>query len=82
MVAVGRRLTDAAAGRFGLAYDNVKLYFHAPWLFGFGGGIFAAGGKLAVDTPQARRALAFAASLGRVGGIVPPESTTFSPGAP
>jgi arabinogalactan oligomer/maltooligosaccharide transport system substrate-binding protein len=75
LLAVGRRLTDAGAGTFGLVYDNTKLYFHAAWLFGYGGRIFDDKGRLAVDTPAARRALAFAQQLGRKGGIIPPESS-------
>ncbi len=75
LLALGRKLTDAAAGRYGLVYDNTKLYFHAPWHFGFGGAIFDDKGALRVNTPEAQRALAFARQLGGPGGIVPPESS-------
>jgi arabinogalactan oligomer/maltooligosaccharide transport system substrate-binding protein len=73
LLALGRKLTEAGAGRYGLAYDNAKLYFHAPWHFGHGGQIFDERGELRVRTPEAERGLAFAGTLGRAGGIVPPE---------
>lgn len=75
LVALGRRLTDAPAGRYGLVYDNVKLYFHAPWHFGFGGRIFDEKGQLRVRSAEAEQALAFARRLGGPGGIVPPEAS-------
>ena len=47
LLALGRKLTNVQAGNYGLVYDNVKLYFHAPWLFGFGGKVFDAKGAVA-----------------------------------
>ena len=76
LVAMGRKLTRPDEGRYGLVYDNRKLYFHAPWLFGFKGMVFDAKGVLRVNTPAARKALAFAFALGGKGGIVPPESSS------
>jgi maltose-binding protein MalE len=76
LIALGRKHTDRARGRFGLVYDNNKLYFHAPWLFGFGGGIFDGKGKLIVNSAAAVKALAFARQLGGPGGIVAPEPST------
>jgi len=82
LVRIARQNTDRAKGRFGLVYDNSKLYFHAPWLFGFGGAIFVKQGeddrrgKLAVNSKAAARALAFARELGGPDGIVPPEPST------
>ncbi len=35
LVAMGKRLTGE--GRFGLAYELGEPYFHAPWLYGYGG---------------------------------------------
>jgi len=76
LVAIGKQHTDRKKGRFGLVYDNNRLYFHAPWLFGFGGRIFDAGQKPKVHTAQAVKALAFARELGGEDGIVPPEPST------
>ena len=76
LLAIGKKLTDRKQGRFGLVYDNTKLYFHSPWLFGFGGAIFDKDGKtLRINTPQAAAALRFAQLLGGKEGIVPPESS-------
>ncbi len=50
-------------GVFALAYPNVDLYEHAPWLHGFGGSIFDAHGAFAIATPEAAKAMTFARSL-------------------
>ena len=76
LLSMGRKHTRPDEGRYGLVYDNRKLYFHAPWLFGFKGLVFGAKGALRVNTEEARKALAFAYQLGGKGGIVPPESST------
>lgn len=47
---------------FALAYANQDLYGHAPWLFGFGGKILD-GEALAIATPEAAAAMAFAREL-------------------
>jgi maltose-binding protein MalE len=70
LLELGARFTDAAHGRFGLAYENGKLYGHAAWLHGFGGDVFDADGRLTIATPAARAALEFAR---RLAAIVPPE---------
>ncbi|RMH40089.1 MAG: extracellular solute-binding protein [Deltaproteobacteria bacterium] len=75
LLAVGRALTDRRAGRFGLVYENADLYGHAAWLHGFGGEVFDADGRLAIATPAAAAALAFARTLGGPDGIVPPGTT-------
>lgn len=48
---------------YAIAYANVDLYGHAPWLFGFGGRILDEKGELAIATPEAARAMAFAREL-------------------
>ncbi len=60
--------------RFALAYESGSFYHHAPWLFGFGGGVFDAEGRVDLDTPENARSLAFAAKLVEE-GCVPEEST-------
>jgi maltose-binding protein MalE len=72
LMTVGRALTDPAAGRFGLAYEDTKLYFHAPLLHGFGGRVFDDAGNLTIATPAAEAAARFARELR---AIVPPEVT-------
>src|SRR5688572_4177295 len=39
--------------RYAIAYANVDLYGHAPWLHGHGGTIIGEDGKLAIATPAA-----------------------------
>ena len=58
-------LAPAMAQRHGyaIAYANVDLYGHAPWLFGHGGKIMDDAGKLAIATPEAAAAMTFARSL-------------------
>jgi arabinogalactan oligomer / maltooligosaccharide transport system substrate-binding protein len=48
---VAKQLTNAAAGRFGLAYWYSDFYYHAALMNGFGGGVFA-GRKPTLDSPQ------------------------------
>lgn len=74
LITVGKSLTDRRAGKFGLAYENTKLYGHAAWMHGFGAQIFDADGKLDVASPEASRALAFAREIGGDDGIVPAEA--------
>jgi len=40
LVKVGKSLTNAAAGQFGLAYSYADFYYHACLMNGFGGGVF------------------------------------------
>jgi arabinogalactan oligomer/maltooligosaccharide transport system substrate-binding protein len=42
MAPMARRLTDAKAGKFGLAYSYADLYYQAALMNGFGGGVFGA----------------------------------------
>jgi maltose-binding protein MalE len=79
LLATGKALTDRKKGRFGLVYENTKLYFHAPWLHGFGGQVLtetAAGDvTLQLASESAAKALAYARELGGKDGIVPPETS-------
>ncbi len=47
---------------YAIAYANFDLYGHAPWLFGYGGKILD-GDALAIATPEAAAAMAFAQKL-------------------
>ena len=57
------RLSSAAENRFGLAYESGDFYFHAPFLFGFGGELFDGSGRAIFDTPAMERSLAFVRGL-------------------
>jgi arabinogalactan oligomer/maltooligosaccharide transport system substrate-binding protein len=50
-------------GGYAIAYANFDLYGHAPWLHGFGGKVIDDDGKLAIATPEAAAAMAFARKL-------------------
>lgn len=49
LVKLAKSLTNASAGRFGLAYWYSNWYYHAPLFNGFGGGVFDAAGKPIVN---------------------------------
>jgi arabinogalactan oligomer/maltooligosaccharide transport system substrate-binding protein len=58
---------------FAVAYANVDLYGHAPWLHGFGGKVIDDDGNLAIATPEAAEAMAFARKL-VADGIAPADA--------
>ena len=45
LVTIGKSLTDASTGRFGVAYWYSNFYYHAILMNAFGGGAFDAAGK-------------------------------------
>jgi len=45
LVATAKKLTNASAGTFGLAYWYSNWYYHSPLFNAYGGGVFAADGK-------------------------------------
>ena len=51
LIALAKKHTDAASGRFGLAYHYADFYYHAPLMNAFGGGVFA-GRKPTLNSPQ------------------------------
>jgi arabinogalactan oligomer/maltooligosaccharide transport system substrate-binding protein len=55
--AAAKKLTNAAAGRFGLVYWYSDFYYHAPLMNGFGGGVFAANRKPTLNSPQNLKSL-------------------------
>jgi arabinogalactan oligomer/maltooligosaccharide transport system substrate-binding protein len=50
MIALAKKHTSAAAGKFGLAYHYADFYYHAPLMNAFGGGVFA-GRKPTLNSP-------------------------------
>ncbi len=58
---------------FAIAYANVDLYGHAPWLYGFGGNVIDDAGELAIATPEATAAMQFARKL-VADGIAPADT--------
>ena len=51
LAAMAKKLTNAKAGKFGLAYWYSDFYYHAALMNGFGGGVFA-GRKPTLNSPQ------------------------------
>jgi maltose-binding protein MalE len=65
MIELAQSLTDTSGSeaRYGLVYQYNLLYFHAPWLHGFGGRVMDEAGNLTLDSPEAIASVAFAQSL-------------------
>ena len=57
LVAVAKKLTNAATGRFGLAYWYADFYYHAILMNGFGGGVFDAQRQPTLNSPANIRSL-------------------------
>jgi len=67
-------LAEALTGpeRFGVAWLTTEPYFHAPWLHGFGGGVFLED-QVALDQPGTAESMAWVADL-QARGLVPEET--------
>jgi len=59
---VAEAARQAAEGRYALAYQATEAYFHAPWMYGFGGGVFD-GDTVALDQDGNAAALTFVENL-------------------
>jgi maltose-binding protein MalE len=69
------RAKDSAV--WGLGYELESLYFHAPWLHGFGGQVYLnEQDELALDSAAAAKSVAFVRRLVAVEKIVPEEVTS------
>lgn len=76
MVAQAKALRARDPEVWGLGYDLDSLYFHAPWLHGFGGRVYRGDrDELALDEPAAARSMAFVRRLVADDRIVPEELT-------
>lgn len=72
--AMAKKLTNAPAGRFGLAYWYSDFYYHAALMNGFGGGVFA-GRKPTLNSAQNIASLNYLLKWIDQ-GIMPAEPTT------
>lgn len=52
LVAMGKKLSNPASGRFGLAYWHSDFYYHAALMNGFGGGVFGPNRKPTINSAQ------------------------------
>jgi arabinogalactan oligomer/maltooligosaccharide transport system substrate-binding protein len=80
LVTVAKGLTNAASGRFGLAYEYSNFFFHAALMNAFGGQVFAPGPKPVIDSPQNVQAVKTMLKWYREDGILPadPSSTLIA----
>lgn len=76
LVKVARKLTDAATGRFGLAYWYSNFYYHAPLMNAFGGGAFDAARKPRLNAAENVRSLDLMMKWVDRERILPAESST------
>jgi len=77
LLAFCRAFKASDPDKFCLAYEAGSFYHHAAWLHGFGGGVFAADGTVALDTPANAASLAFARDLTRAGYVPQEPSATL-----
>jgi dihydroorotase/N-acyl-D-amino-acid deacylase len=68
------KLSRPTENRFGLAYESGDPYFHAGFLFGFGGALFDSAGKVQFDGPGFTESLAFVKKL-QDARYIPDEAT-------
>lgn len=76
LVKVSKKLTDAQAGRFGLAYDYANFYYHAPLLNGFGGRVFDAGTKPVINNAENVKSIEYLLGWQRNDKILPKEPSS------
>lgn len=76
LVATAKKLTDAAVGKFGLAYAYNDFYYHAALMNAFGGGVFGADGKPTMNSEPNVKALDHLLGWIYGDGILPAEPST------
>lgn len=76
LVATAKRLTDAKTGRFGLAYHYADFYYHAILMNAFGGGVFDAQRRPALNSPANVRSFELLMKWYRTDKILPAEPST------
>lgn len=76
LVELARGLTDAAVGKYGLAYAYNDYYYHAALQNAFGGRAFDPGPKPALNAPENIAAMKLLLKWIRDDGILPAEPST------
>ena len=76
LVTIATALTDADAGRFGLAYWYSDFYYHAALMNAFGGGVFSEGTKPYLNRPENVKSLELLMKWFDVDKIMPAEPST------
>jgi len=76
LVATAKKLTNKAAGKFGLAYSFADFYYHAALMNGFGGRVFDPGIKPVLNNPENIRSLELLMKWFKKDQIMPAEPST------
>jgi arabinogalactan oligomer/maltooligosaccharide transport system substrate-binding protein len=76
LVATAKKLTNRAAGKFGLAYSFADFYYHAALMNGFGGRVFDPGVKPVLNNPQNVQSLEYMLTWFKKDQILPAEPST------
>ena len=76
LVATAKKLTNRAAGKFGLAYSFADFYYHAALMNGFGGRVFGPGNKPVLNNPENIRSLEILMKWFDQDRILPAEPST------
>ena len=76
LVAIAKKLTDANAGRFGLAYWYSDFYYHSALMNAFGGGVFGTGATPTVNNPANAKSIELLLKWLNVDKIMPAEPST------
>jgi len=75
LVTLGKKLTNKAAGQFGLAWDYGTFYYVGSLVSGFGGAVFGPGGKPTLTAPENVQALELLVKWNKE-GFMPAEPST------
>ncbi len=76
LVATAKKLTDAATGRFGLAYAYQDFYYHACLMNAFGGAVFDDAGKPKMNSAANLKSLDYLLKWMETDKILPAEPST------
>jgi arabinogalactan oligomer/maltooligosaccharide transport system substrate-binding protein len=76
LVATAKKLTNKAAGKFGLAYSFADFYYHAALMNGFGGAVFDASGRPTLNAAPNVRSLDLLMKWFTKDEILPAEPST------
>ena len=76
LVKLAKPLTDAAAGKFGLAYSYSDFYYHSALMNAFGGGVFKDGRDPVLNQPENVQSLELMMQWYDRDGILPAEPSS------
>jgi arabinogalactan oligomer/maltooligosaccharide transport system substrate-binding protein len=75
LTAKAKELTDAAAGKYGLVFNQTESFWLVPFLGGFGGSVFAEDGVTpTLDTDAMKNALTLMSDWKFTDKVMPPEA--------